>query len=148
MEELLELRRYVQEHRYAEALDLIADMEEMSKEDKVNKIRSFAAILLLHLVKQEAEKRTTRSWDISVRNAIREIHYTNQRRKAQGTYLTEDEMRGVIGEAYPMALDRASLEAFEGRYDERELGHMVDRAAIQQKAYDLIAGFQSEHSKN
>jgi hypothetical protein len=56
MEELVELRRYIEQQRYAETLDLIAEMEEMSREDKINKIYSFAEILLLHLIKQEAEK--------------------------------------------------------------------------------------------
>jgi hypothetical protein len=66
MEELLELRSYIEQQRYPEALNLIAELEEMSREDKINKIRSFAVILLLHLIKQEAEKRTTRSWDVSI----------------------------------------------------------------------------------
>ena len=51
MEELLALRRYIELQRYTEALDLLAEMEEMSREDKVNKIYSFAEILLLHLIK-------------------------------------------------------------------------------------------------
>lgn len=34
MEELLELRRYIDQQRHAEALALIAEMEEMSREDK------------------------------------------------------------------------------------------------------------------
>jgi hypothetical protein len=34
-------------------------MEEMSREDKVNKIYSCPEILLLHLIKQRAEQRTT-----------------------------------------------------------------------------------------
>ncbi len=35
MEELLELRRYVEQQRYAEALALIAEMEEMSRESQL-----------------------------------------------------------------------------------------------------------------
>jgi hypothetical protein len=50
----------------------------MSREDKIYKIRSFIKILLIHLIKQEAQKRTTRSWDISIRNAVREINYINK----------------------------------------------------------------------
>ena len=51
MEELLTLRRYIEQQRYTEALDLLAELEEMSREDKVNKIYSLAKILLLHLIK-------------------------------------------------------------------------------------------------
>lgn len=144
MEELLELRNYVTQQRYAEALDLIAEMEEMSREDKLNKIRRFGVILLLHLIKQAAEKRTTRSWELSIWNATSEIAYINQRRKAAGTYLSRDELREVIAEAYPTALKRAALEAFEGQYAERELRQMVERAVIEEKAWQLITTFKNE----
>ena len=41
-------------------------MEEMSREDKVHKIYSFAEMLLLHLIKQKrTEQRTTRSWELT-----------------------------------------------------------------------------------
>jgi hypothetical protein len=47
MEELLALRRYIEQQRYTEALDLLAEMEEMSREDKVdiiaNKLLSLPA---------------------------------------------------------------------------------------------------------
>jgi len=42
-------------------------MTEMSKDDKLNKIFSFSImILIIHLIKQQAEKRTTRSWEVSI----------------------------------------------------------------------------------
>jgi len=59
MEELQELRHYIEERRYADALALVDELEEMSRDDKVNRIDSFAQILLLQLIKQGAEKRTT-----------------------------------------------------------------------------------------
>jgi hypothetical protein len=144
MEELLELRQYIEQQRYAEALDLVAELEEMSRDDKINKIRSFSIILLLHLIKQEAEQRTTRSWELSIRNASRQIHYSNKRRKAGGTYLNETELHELITEAYRAALERAALEAFEGRRDDQELGQMVEQAKIEQKALELIITAQNE----
>jgi Zn-finger nucleic acid-binding protein len=142
MEELLELRRYIEQQRYTEALDLIAEMEEMSREDKINKIYSFAEILLLHLIKQEAEKRTTRSWDLTIRNAVRQIGRVNKRRKSGGVYLDGTELRDIIADAYQPALERAALETFEGRYDDQELGRKVDRAAIKAKASEMVSSPQ------
>ena len=84
MEELLTLRRYIEQQHYTEALDLLAEMEEMSREDKVNKIYSFAEILLLYLFKQRAGQRTTRSWERSIRNAARHIARVNKRYKPGG----------------------------------------------------------------
>ena len=139
MEELFELRRYVEQQRYVEALALIAEMEEMSRDDKINKLYSYAEILLLHLIKQEAEKRTTRSWELSIRNAVRQMVRVNKRQKAGGTYLVASELREIIADAYQPALERAALEVFEGRYDEQELEQQVNRERIEQKALELIA---------
>jgi hypothetical protein len=138
MEELLQLRDLLEQQRYAEAMDLLGEMEEMSRDDKINKIRSFIQILLLHLIKQAAEKRSTRSWELSIRNAVDQIVTTNKRRKARGTYLDAATMRETISDAYPLALGRAALEAFGGVYSEEELGAMVDRAAIEEQAYQLV----------
>ena len=82
MEELIQLRQYIETKNYDKALEIVAELEEMSKEDKLNKIYSYCVILLIHLIKQEAEKRTTRSWDVSIRNSIREINRTKKRRSA------------------------------------------------------------------
>ncbi len=142
MEELLELRYYIEQQRYTEALDLLAEMEEMSREDKINKIYSFAEILLLHLIKQGAEQRTTRSWQLSMRNAARQIARVNKRYKSSETYLGASELCEALTEAYQPALERAALEAFEGRYDDVELGQKVDRATIEQKALELIVAHQ------
>ncbi len=138
MEELLELRQYIQQKQYTEALDLIGEMEEMSRADKVNKIYSFVVILLLHMIKQHAEKRTTRSWDLSIYNAIDQIRRVNQRYKSSGTFLSQSELKTTVEEAYPLALKRAALEAFEGRYEDDELAAMVDQNLILEQALKLI----------
>lgn len=44
MEELNELRSYIEQGKYPEALVLLGEMEEMSYTDKVNKIGSFVEI--------------------------------------------------------------------------------------------------------
>ena len=86
MEELIELKAYIEQGNYAEALNLIGEMEEMSRDDKINKIFSLAEILLIHLIKKHAEKRTTRSWDASIRNSVYRINYVNKRKKAGGYF--------------------------------------------------------------
>lgn len=96
MEELLELRTLLINGNISDALLLVEEMTEMSKDDKLNKISSFAKILLLHLIKQQAENRTTRSRDASIENAVYEIQKTNRRRKAGGSYLTIEELREAL----------------------------------------------------
>ncbi len=138
MEELLELKNLLISGNIADALLLVEEMTEMSKDDKLNKIISFGIILLLHLIKQQAEKRTTRSWEISIRNSVRQIQRTNKRRKANGNYLTETELQETLEDAYQSALDQASLEAFEGRYEADEIAIMIDRNTIINQALTLI----------
>jgi hypothetical protein len=140
MEELLELKGFLLSGNISDALLLVEEMTEMSKDDKLNKIYSFAKILLMHLIKQRAENRTTRSWDLSIKNSVREIQRTNQRRKAKGNYCEPSELREALEDAYDIALDAAAGEAFEGKYEAFELGAMVDREAIIQEAIALIAG--------
>jgi hypothetical protein len=130
MEELIELRSLVQGRELDAALALIDELEEMSKDDKINKIYSYAVILLLHLIKQAAEKRSTNSWEVSIRNSAISIQRTNKRRKAGGNYLSDRELMEILEDAYDRALDNASLEAFGGAYDAITLGKMVNRSEI------------------
>ncbi|MGA0392389.1 MAG: DUF29 family protein [bacterium] len=136
MEELAELRNYIQSERYAEALLLIDELEEMSQEDKLNKIHSHAIILLLHLIKQHAEQRSSRSWEFSI--AIHQITRINKRRKSGGHYADEALLRESLQEAFPIALKRASLEAFEGKFDELELEAKINKDQILEDAFSLL----------
>jgi hypothetical protein len=54
MEELLELKDLLLAGNVPDALLLVEEMTEMSKDDKLNKIFSFSIIVLLHLIKQQA----------------------------------------------------------------------------------------------
>jgi len=143
MEELFTLKAYIEQGQYAEALQLVEEMEEMAKDDKINKIYSFTVILLLHLLKRHAERRTTRSWEYSIWNASYQIRRVNKRRKSGGFYLSDEEMREVMAEAYPDALKRAALEAFEGQYTEAQLETMIDREQLQQEALGMILSEQA-----
>ncbi len=138
MEELMELKTYIEQKDYAAALQLIGEMEEMSRDDKINKTVSFLEILLIHLIKQAAENRTSRSWELSIANAVGHIQQTNKRRKAGGLYLTEDDLRDAINEAYPMALRRAAAEAFEGIFTAKELAAKIHVAEIKEKTLEMI----------
>ncbi|MGV2828897.1 hypothetical protein [Myxosarcina sp. GI1(2024)] len=61
MYELQELRARIETEDYQGALAIIDELEEMSKDDKLNKIYSYLVVLLIHLIKQNAEQRSTSS---------------------------------------------------------------------------------------
>jgi len=138
MEELFTLKELLLKGDIKGSLALVEELEEMSRDDKINNIRSSAVILLLHLIKQQAEKRTTRSWEVSIRNSVREIQIKNKRRKAGGYYLTTEELVETLEEAYLNALDEASLEVEEGRYEPEELEKLINKEEILNHALALI----------
>jgi hypothetical protein len=138
MEELGTLKELLLKGDIKGSLALVEELEEMSRDDKINNIRSYAVILLLHLIKQQAEKRTTRSWEVSIRNSVREIQRKNKRRKAGGYYLTTEELVETLEEAYLNALDEASLEVEEGRYEPEELEKLINKEEIINHALALI----------
>jgi hypothetical protein len=138
MEELLELKRLIYRGDIQDALLLIDEMEEMSKEDKINKIYSYCIVLLIHLIKQNTEKRSTRSWQVSIDLAVDRIQRINKRRKAGGTYINSSEIKELLIQAYRIAIKEASLQAFEGIYDTETLGKMVDLPIILDQAINLI----------
>jgi hypothetical protein len=141
MEELLELKTLLLKGDIKASLAIVEDLEEMGRKGIVKTIRSYATILLLHLIKQHAEKRTTRSWDVSIRNAVREIQRENRRYKAGGYYLTPEELRDTLTAAYLNAMDEASLEVVEGRYEPEELDKLVNQEKILNQALELILSF-------
>jgi hypothetical protein len=138
MEELLELRAAVEQHRYNDALYIIADMEEMAREDKINKIESYLVVLLAHLVKQHAEQRSTPSWRRSIRNSVLEIRKTNKRRSAGGAYMDAVSLQTAIDEYFHYALRDAADEAFAGTHTAKQLAAMISAEAIKAEALDYI----------
>lgn len=120
------------------SLAIVEDLEDMSKNGIISTIRSYAVILLLHLIKQQAENRTTRSWDVSIRNSVREIQRQNKRRKAAGYYLSDEELTDTLNDAYLNALDAASLEVESGRYQSEQLEAIIDKNKLISDAFLLI----------
>ncbi|BAZ44677.1 hypothetical protein NIES4102_16890 [Chondrocystis sp. NIES-4102] len=138
MEEILELRKCILAQDYTEALLIIDELEEMSKDDKIAKIKGYSVVLLIYLIKQIAENRTTRSWNNSILNSIEGIQDANKTRKAKGYYLNNDELIKAIESVFNRALRTASEEAFEGIYSSEELLEKIIAYEIKQEAFELI----------
>ncbi len=143
MEELLELKALLLKGDIKGSLAIVEDLEDMSKNAIISTIRSYAVILLLHLIKQQAENRTTRSWDVSIRNSVREIQRQNKRRKAAGYYLSDQELTDTLNDAYLNALDAASLEVELGRYQSEQLEAIIDKNKLISDAFLLIKNVSS-----
>jgi hypothetical protein len=138
MEELLELKELLIHKDFEAAYALVEDLEEMGKKGVARNIRSYAKVLLLHLIKQQVEQRTTKSWNISIRNSIREIKDLNTRLSSKGTYLNNEQLREVIAGAIDSAIDQASIEAAEGIYEARQIEQKIDRNELVKRAIAMI----------
>jgi Domain of unknown function DUF29 len=139
MEELLTLKDLLLKGDISGALTIVEELEEMSRDDKISNIISYAVILLLHLIKQQAENRTTRSSDVSIHNSASAIRKKNKRRQSGGYYLIPEELRLALEEAYPDAVKSASLEVKEGLYDSDTLEQMINQDDIINQAMSLIS---------
>ena len=138
MEELLELKALLLKGDIKGSLAIVEELEDMSKNGIISTIRSYAVILLLHLIKQQAENRTTRSWDVSIRNSVREIQRQNKRRKAAGYYLSDEELTDTLNDAYLNALDTASLKVELACYQSEQLEAIIDKNKLISDAFLLI----------
>ena len=148
MDELFELRRYLEAGDYNAALQVLDELDELSRKDTIYKIQSFMEILLIHLMKLQAERRTTRLWELSVRLSCRRIQRLNKRRKAGGWFLTTEELREALEEVYDDAVDRAAFEAFKGQYAMDELAAMLNRQEVLAQALGLIQPEQEERMQS
>ncbi len=146
MDELTELRELLEAGRMADALLLVDELDEMSREDKINKISSYMRILLIHLIKQQAEARSMRSWEVSIKEAVSQIQRTNKRRKAGGVYLRPSELREELEAVYELALERAALEAFGGSYESEEVAARISHQEIIERGMVLVVGEGSYRS--
>jgi hypothetical protein len=138
MEELIQLRESIEARDYEKALLIVSELEEMSVEDKLNKIYSYMIILLLHLIKADAEKKLTNSWKHSINNSVKQINRTNKRRKSKGYYAQAEDLKEIIDDAFNLALEGAALEAFGGAYTEQKLMELINMNEIKKHALELI----------
>ena len=138
MEELLALQEKLLKGDIKGSLKLVEELTEMGRKDIIKTIRSYAVILLLNMIKQQVEHRSNRSWEVSIRNSILEIKEENKRPKSAEFYLSAEELQEVLEIAYQQAINKASLEVEEGRYEVRQLENQVNRAEIIDRALDLI----------
>jgi hypothetical protein len=138
MEELLELRQSIEEGRYNDALWIVDELTEMAKRDKINRITTFMTLLMMHIMKQYAEQRSTPSWERTIRNATLEIRKTNKRDDAGGFYMDEQQLRAALDEYYRYALMDAASESFNGRFNHKDFATMIDADSVKQQALDYI----------
>ncbi|MHC5730553.1 MAG: DUF29 family protein, partial [Nostoc sp.] len=130
-QELIDLKKSILEGRYADALAIVDELEGMSKKAILRQIKSFLRILLIHLIKNQVERRLTNSWVASIRNAIREIKEVNLKDNKTSYYVNLNEWENLMEEeVIEDAIADASQEVMSGKFTRSQLSAMLDKSQI------------------
>jgi len=136
MEEIIELKQSIISQDWKKSLEIVEELEEMGRQDKINNLQSFLVILLIHLIKIQFEKRVTKSWRNSIINSLLEIQKRNHLGK-KSHYIKQNAWVKSFEETLPRALIKASQEIFNG-IDLDELIDSLDQEMLQDIAFKLI----------
>ncbi|MDY6805926.1 MAG: DUF29 family protein [Cyanobacteriota bacterium] len=147
-QELIDLRTCIMEGRTSDALIIIDELDGMSKKDIIRKIKSYLTVMLVHLIKNQVERRLTNSWAASIRSAIREIQDLNLKANKTSYYFKADEWEEMLEEAIEFAIGQASVEVENGAYTPFQLAEMVDRISIKATAISFLELTYSNSAKD
>ena len=137
-QELIDLRKSIVEKRYLDALAIVDELEGMSKKAILRQIKSFLKVLLIHLIKNQIEKRLTNSWAASIRNAVLEIQDINLKENKKSFYINQDQWYDYIENEIDIALRDASVEVFNGVYSPFQIAEMVNKQQIMNQTQILL----------
>ncbi len=151
-QELIELRASILEGRYEDALDIVDELEEMSKKSILRNIVSFLIRLMVHLIKNQLEQRLTNSWIASISNSVIEIQSLNLKDNGKSClgarslasyaalkdtaphnagshryYIKQDKWQSYLEEAIERAIRPASVEVMEGKLKAPVISAQCDR---------------------
>ena len=137
-QELLDLRNSILEGRYEDAFIIIDELEDMSKKSILRNIMSFLIILMIHLIKNQIEKRLTNSWIASISNSVIEIQSLNLKDNRRSYYIKQDEWNDYLEEAIERAIRPASVEVMDGKLKAAAISAQISREDIIQISHQLL----------
>lgn len=150
-QELLDLRASILEGRYEDAIAIVDDLEEMSKQAILRNIESFLIRLLIHLIKNQVEQRLTNSWVASIADSLRQIKKLNSKDNKKSYYINQDQWQSLLEEAIESAIAPASVEVASGIYNPMRLSELIARDSLiitAQKLIDLTYSYSAKELPN
>jgi hypothetical protein len=137
-QELIDLRNSILEQRYSDALAIVDELEGIDRQAILRNIQSFLLKLMIHLIKNQVEKRLTNSWANSIRSSIREIKKINLQDNKTSYYVKIDEWELMLEDEFEEAIREASAEVMNGVYSPFQLTEMVDKFAVIKQSQSLL----------
>ena len=135
MEELEQLRIFIEGGDMNAALTLLDELDDMNRDALIRNIKSHMVRLLQHLIKRDVEGQTPRSWETTIANALDDIYDLNHRRKSGSQIAPDDELAGVLAEAWRRVLRETSAEL---QQEPRDLTALVNRDELLDRALSMI----------
>lgn len=135
--ELVELREAIRQGRISEALYIVDELDDMGRRAIIRNIESYLVVLLMHLIKSQAQKKLTRSWMKSLRNSILEIASLNLQDNKKAYYIHQASWGEHLEYAYQRAFFEAADEV-DGGIDSKALAVRVDKAEVLRIAEHLL----------
>jgi Domain of unknown function DUF29 len=137
-QELIDLRQSILEGRYDDALEIIDDLEEMSKQGTLRKIEAFLVRLIIHLIKNQIEQRLTNSWIASISDSVIQIAKLNIKDNQKSYYIKSDEWGEYLTEAVEISIRPASAEIFGGTLKASQVSQRLNREELIDSAESLL----------
>ncbi|MDJ0680260.1 MAG: DUF29 family protein [Xenococcaceae cyanobacterium MO_167.B52] len=138
VQELIDLRQSIVEGRYQDALAIIDELEGMGKQAILRNIESFLVGLLIHLIKNQLEKRLTNSWAASISDSIVQIKKLNLKDNKKSYYIKQDQWLPYIEEAIEIAIRPVSIELFSGSLKPSQISKQINRDELTNISQELI----------
>lgn len=138
-QELIDLRNSILEGRYADALEIVDELDWMSKKATLRSIKSFLVRMLIHLIKNQVEQRLTNSWIASISDSVVQIQDLNLHDNKTSHYVKRDEWKLLLENALAAAIRPASVEVLNGKLKPSQLSQRIDKSQIITTAQQLLA---------
>ena len=138
VQELISLRQSILDGRYQDALEIVDELEGMSKQAILRNIESFLVRLLIHLIKNQVEQRLTNSWAASISDSIRQIKKLNLKDNKKSYYVKQNQWDEYLDEAIEMAVLEASVEIDGGAYNPIQLEKIINKKEVIEQSLCLL----------
>ena len=138
IQELIDLRASIVEGRYDDALEMVDQLDWMSKKATLRNIRSYLIRMLVHLIKNQVEQRLTNSLVAYIRDSVVEIQDLNLMDNKTSYYIKQDEWNSYLEDAFKDAIYQASVEVANGSYKPRQLQTIIDKDQIFQTTHRFL----------
>lgn len=139
MNEILALKQELLEGNFDEAIKLTTELETMSRQDKINAIENFLALMVSRLIViQVASNYVFQSYINDIRNCLIEIQQRN--RLGEGFFISEDDWVNCYENVVPRAILIAAetTEFWDDEIDPEQLRSMLDFVELRVETLNSI----------